>query len=339
MLAELTARNALSRLNDPRLFREQAYIGGKWTAARDGKVMPVTNPATEAQLGVVPALGADETKAAIAAAAAAFPTWRKLLPQARAAYLRRWHELMIEARDDLALIMTLEQGKPLAEAAGRDRLCRKLPRLVRRGGQARLWRDDHEPSAGPAFGPRSRSALRPLITPWNFPSAMITRKAGGSARRRLPDGGQPGERDAIFGAGACRACRSAGFPSGRFLRRHRPGRAVVGRLSESPTCARSPSPARPRSAGSCSGRPRHGEADLDGTRRPRAVHRLPRRRPRGRRRRRGRGQVPTSGQDCLAANRIYVHAPSTIASSSAYAEAAARYGSATGSRRASISAP
>ena len=70
MLAELTARNALSNLKDPRLFREHAYIGGKWTAADDGKVIPVTNPATEAQLGVVPALGAAETEAAIEAAAA-----------------------------------------------------------------------------------------------------------------------------------------------------------------------------------------------------------------------------------------------------------------------------
>ena len=118
MLAELTARDALSNLRDLRLFREQAYIGGKWTAARDGTVIPVTNPATEAQLGVVPALGAAETNAAIEAAAAAFPTWRRFLPQQRAAYLRRWHALMIEASDDLALIMTLEQGKPLAEAEG-----------------------------------------------------------------------------------------------------------------------------------------------------------------------------------------------------------------------------
>jgi aspartate-semialdehyde dehydrogenase len=116
MLVELTARNALSKLNDARLFREHAYVGGKWTAAEDGKVIPVSNPATGAQLGVVPALGAAEAEAAIAAAAAAFPAWRRLLPQQRGALLRRWYELMVEAKDDLALIMTLEQGKPLAEA-------------------------------------------------------------------------------------------------------------------------------------------------------------------------------------------------------------------------------
>jgi aspartate-semialdehyde dehydrogenase len=118
MLAELTARTALSKLRDPRLFREQAYVDGKWTAARGGRVIEVTDPATSAQLGVVPAFGAAETEAAIAAAVAAFPAWRKLLPQERAAYLRRWHELMTQAKDDLALIMTLEQGKPLAEAEG-----------------------------------------------------------------------------------------------------------------------------------------------------------------------------------------------------------------------------
>ena len=94
MLAELTARSALSRLNDPRLFREQAYVDGRWTAAADGKVIHVTNPATGARLGVVPALGAAETEVAIAAAAQAFPAWRRLLPQERAARLRRWYELI-----------------------------------------------------------------------------------------------------------------------------------------------------------------------------------------------------------------------------------------------------
>ncbi len=77
MLIELTARNDLSRLADPRLFREQAYVGGKWTAAIDGKVVPVTNPATGEPLGVVPALGGAETEAAIDAAAAAFPAWQQ----------------------------------------------------------------------------------------------------------------------------------------------------------------------------------------------------------------------------------------------------------------------
>jgi aspartate-semialdehyde dehydrogenase len=118
MLAVLTARNELSRLADARLFREQAYVGGHWTAARNGRVIDVTNPATGERLGVVPALGAAETEAAIAAAAEAFPAWRRKLPQERAALLRCWYDLMVEAREDLALLMTLEQGKPLAEARG-----------------------------------------------------------------------------------------------------------------------------------------------------------------------------------------------------------------------------
>jgi aspartate-semialdehyde dehydrogenase len=150
MLVELTARNELSKLNDARLFREHAYVGGKWTATQDGRVTAVTNPATGAQLGVVPALGAAETEAAIAAAAAAFPAWRRLLPQERAAHLRRWYELMVEAKDDLALIMTLEQasrsprrkarssmprasssGLPRREGASMSRASRRICRTAR----------------------------------------------------------------------------------------------------------------------------------------------------------------------------------------------------------------
>ncbi|MGO4264116.1 aldehyde dehydrogenase family protein, partial [Lysobacter sp. TAB13] len=90
----------------------------RWTAARDGKTFPVSDPATGALVAQVAALGAAEATQAIEAAHAAFPTWKALLPQARAALLRRWHAEMFAAAEDLALLMTLEQGKPLSEARG-----------------------------------------------------------------------------------------------------------------------------------------------------------------------------------------------------------------------------
>jgi acyl-CoA reductase-like NAD-dependent aldehyde dehydrogenase len=187
MLAELTARNELSKLKDARLFREHAYLGGKWTAAKDGKVMAVTNPATGEQLGVVPALGAAETEAAIAAAAAAFPAWRQLLPQQRAAHLRRWYELMIEAKDDLALIMTLEQGKPLAEAEGEIAYAASFIEWY-----AEEARRVNVEGITPHLPNRQMSVRRePIgvvaaVTPWNFPSAMITRKAAAALAAGCP---------------------------------------------------------------------------------------------------------------------------------------------------------
>src|ERR1700675_3180866 len=105
-------------LKDPRLFREACYIDGAWVTSSSGAATKVDNPATGEILGTVPKLGAAETRAAIEAANKAFPAWSKKTGKERAAVLRRWFELMIENQDDLARLMTLEQGKPLAESRG-----------------------------------------------------------------------------------------------------------------------------------------------------------------------------------------------------------------------------
>jgi len=105
-------------LKDPKLFREQCYVGGAWTAADGGKNFAVRNPATGAQLGTVPDMGAAETKQAIAAAEAALPAWRAKTGKERSAILRKWNDLILANVDDLALILTSEQGKPLAESKG-----------------------------------------------------------------------------------------------------------------------------------------------------------------------------------------------------------------------------
>ncbi|WP_224727945.1 aldehyde dehydrogenase family protein, partial [Escherichia coli] len=106
------------KLNDSNLFRQQALINGEWLDANDGEVIDVTNPANGDKLGSVPKMGADETRAAIDAANRALPAWRALTAKERANILRNWFNLMMEHQDDLARLMTLEQGKPLAEAKG-----------------------------------------------------------------------------------------------------------------------------------------------------------------------------------------------------------------------------
>src|SRR5688572_888908 len=109
---------ALDKLADRRLFRELSYVNGQWTASMDGHTFEVTDPATGESLAWVSALDTHQTTKAIDAASAAFPKWRALLPQARAKILRDWYERILAAKADLALLMTLEQGKPLAESLG-----------------------------------------------------------------------------------------------------------------------------------------------------------------------------------------------------------------------------
>jgi succinate-semialdehyde dehydrogenase / glutarate-semialdehyde dehydrogenase len=106
------------KLQDPALLRNQAYVNGAWIDAPGGATHPVNNPATGEKLASVPSMGAAETRAAIAAAAAAFPAWAARTARERAVILRRWHDLMMANQDDLARIMTAEQGKPLAESKG-----------------------------------------------------------------------------------------------------------------------------------------------------------------------------------------------------------------------------
>ncbi|HEY5598768.1 MAG TPA: aldehyde dehydrogenase family protein, partial [Kiloniellales bacterium] len=116
--ARAKATNGAPQLKNRALFRQQCYVDGHWTAAMDGATIDVTNPATGALIGTIPALGAAATEAAVAAASAAFPAWATRTAKERGGLLRRWYELLIEHADDIATLMTAEQGKPLAEARG-----------------------------------------------------------------------------------------------------------------------------------------------------------------------------------------------------------------------------
>ncbi len=123
----------LDALADARLMRNFAYVGGRWTAGEANATFPVADPATGKPIGHVAAITAAQARAATDAAAAAFPAWSTLLPQDRSVLLRRWFGLITEAREDLARLMTREQGKPALRGPRRDRLRRELRRVLRRG--------------------------------------------------------------------------------------------------------------------------------------------------------------------------------------------------------------
>jgi succinate-semialdehyde dehydrogenase/glutarate-semialdehyde dehydrogenase len=166
-------------LKDPRLFRQACYIDGAWISSPSGATSTVDNPATGEILGTVPKLGAVETRAAIEAANKAFPAWSKKTGKERAVILRRWFDLVMENQDDLARLMTLEQGKPLTESRGEVAYAAAF--LEWFGEEAKRVYGDTIP--GHQVDKRIVVIKQPIgvvacITPWNFPLAMITRKAG-----------------------------------------------------------------------------------------------------------------------------------------------------------------
>ncbi|RYY96574.1 MAG: aldehyde dehydrogenase family protein, partial [Alphaproteobacteria bacterium] len=158
------------------LFREQCYIDGKWTG---DPTVEVRNPATRGVLGRIPNLGKSETERAVAAAHAALPKWRNLTAKDRAVIMRKWNDLMVKHQEDLARLMTAEQGKPLAEARGEVVYAGSFFEWF--GEEAKRAYGDVIP--GPATDRRIMVIKQPVgvvgaITPWNFPAAMITRKVG-----------------------------------------------------------------------------------------------------------------------------------------------------------------
>lgn len=166
-------------LKDPDLLRTQCLINGQWLDQKGGKTCAVSNPASGESLGTVPDLGADETTAAIDAAQSALPAWAKKTAKERAHILRRMYELMLEHQNDLARILTAEQGKPLAEAKGE--IAYSASFLEWFGEEAKRMYGDIIP--GHAADKRIMVMRQPIgvvtmITPWNFPSAMLARKIG-----------------------------------------------------------------------------------------------------------------------------------------------------------------
>jgi len=167
------------QLKDAQLFRQQAYINGEWLDADNGQTIKVTNPATGEVIGTVPKMGPAEPRRAIEAADKALPAWRALTAKERSAKLRRWFELMIENQDDLARLMTTEQGKPLAEAKGEIAYAASFIEWFAEEAK-RIYGDTipgHQPDKR-LIVIKQPIGVTAAITPWNFPAAMITRKAG-----------------------------------------------------------------------------------------------------------------------------------------------------------------
>ncbi|MBK0400420.1 NAD-dependent succinate-semialdehyde dehydrogenase [Limibaculum sp. M0105] len=313
-------------LKDGALFREQAFSGGAWIDAANGARIPVHDPFDGALVGHVPALSEAESAAAAEAAHSAWPAWAAMLPQERAALLRRWFELIVASREDLARIMTAEQGKPLSEARGEiDYAAAFVEFYAEEAKRPNIESvTSHLPDAEVELW-REPVGVAALVTPWNFPCAMITRKAAAALAAGCPVVVHPSSETPFSALALAVLAERAGMPAG-----------VFGVLTGAPATVVGPWTREPRVralsfTGSTEiGRLLYGQcadtikrltmelgghapflvfadADLD-----QAVEEAI------------KAKFATSGQDCLAANRIMVERPVYNAFCTRFAEATAR---------------
>ncbi len=309
--ARLENHEALGRLTDRRLLRELAYIGGRWTAARDGATVAVRDPAGGGTVARVAALGAKEAWDAISAATTSFPAWSALLPQERAARLRGWFDRIVAAKQDLALLMTLEQGKPLAESLGEidyaasfvEWYAEEAKRVTVEGVSS------HLPGAEMMVR-REPLGVVGVATPWNFPSAMLTRKAAAALAAGCTVVAHASHHTPLSALALAELAERAGIPAGVFNVLTGDPEPIVGALCDDPRVramsftgsteigrliAARCAPTMKRLVMELGG---HApllvfeDADLE-----RAVDIAM------------DAKFATSGQDCLAANRIFVQRP------------------------------
>lgn len=309
--ARPTSREALAHLNDRHLLRELAYVGGRWIAGRHGKSFEVRDPATSTTLTSVASLDEDQTTEAIAAAHHALPGWRNMLPQQRAIVLRRWHNLILEAREDLALIMTLEQGKPLVESRGEIEYAASFVEWFAEEGK-RLHAESvtsHLPDAEMIVR-REALGVVGIVTPWNFPSAMITRKAAAALSAGCTVVAHPSSETPLSALALAELAERAGVPAGVFNVVTGDAATIVNRMSDD---ARVQAMSFTGSTGigkliasQCAPSMKRLILELGGhaplivfadTDVDKAVEIAV------------NAKFATSGQDCLAANRIYVERP------------------------------
>jgi succinate-semialdehyde dehydrogenase/glutarate-semialdehyde dehydrogenase len=204
-------------LKDSKLLREQCFIDGCWSAADSGAAVEVKNPATGSTLGTIPNMGAAETRRAIAAAAAALPAWKARTAKERAVIMRRWFNLMIEHQEDLAQLMTAEQGKPLAESKTEIAYAASFIEWFAEEGK-RLYGDIIPGHQGDKriMVLRQPVGVVAAITPWNFPSAMITRKAGPALAAGCTIVCKPATQTPYSALAMAELAERAGIPAGVF---------------------------------------------------------------------------------------------------------------------------
>ncbi|MGE8589557.1 MAG: NADP-dependent succinate-semialdehyde dehydrogenase [Alcaligenes sp.] len=207
----------MEQLQRKDLFRQQCFVNGQWQDADSGKTLEVQNPATGKGLGTVPRMGAAETRRAIESARQAWAGWRAKTAQQRSVILRRWFELMMAHQDDLAVLMTLEQGKPLAEAKGEIAYAASYFEWYAEEGK-RAYGDVIPAASG---AQRIVVVKEPIgvcaaITPWNFPSSMITRKAGAALAAGCPIVVKPASQTPYSALALAVLAQEAGVPDGVF---------------------------------------------------------------------------------------------------------------------------
>ncbi len=222
-------------LTDEKLFRELCYIDGEWMGAGSNETIDVTNPATGDVIGTIPKMGAEETRRAIAAANAAYPAWRAKTGKERASILRRWFDLMIDNQEDLARLMTAEQGKPLAESMGEIVYAASFIEWFAEEGK-RVY-GDTIPTHAP--GKRIIVTKEPIgvcvaITPWNFPAAMITRKAGPALAAGCTMVCKPATATPYSALALAELGQRAGIPNGVFSVVTGSSGAIGGEMTSNP---------------------------------------------------------------------------------------------------------
>ena len=224
------------KLQDPRLLKESGYIDGAWVGADGGESLPVHNPATGAKLGVIPNMGTTETRRAIAAAAAAMPAWAARTAKDRAVILRRWFDLIMVNQEDLAVLMTAEQGKPLAESKGEIAYAASFIEWFAEEGK-RMYGDI---IPGHQADKRIMVLRQPVgvvaaITPWNFPAAMITRKAGPALAAGCTMVLKPATQTPYSALALAELAERAGIPKGVFNVVTGSATAIGGEMTSNPT--------------------------------------------------------------------------------------------------------
>jgi len=217
MIGLMETHQDMRHLKNASLFRQQAFLDGQWCDAESGATIRVCNPATGALVGTVPQMGPSETRRAIEAASKAMPAWRAKTAKERAAILRRWYELILANQDDLAVLMTTEQGKPLAEAKAE----------VAFGAAFLEWFAEEAKRVYGDVIPPHQADKRILvlkqpvgvcgaITPWNFPSAMVTRKAGPALAAGCTMVLKPASQTPFSALALAALAHEAGVPNGAF---------------------------------------------------------------------------------------------------------------------------
>ena len=205
------------KLKDPSLWKERGLIAGAWVAADSGLTTEIRNPATGEPLGTVPNMGAAEARRAIEAAHSALPAWSKRTAGERAKLMRKWFDLMMANVDDLAVIMTAEQGKPLAESKGEVAYAASFIEWFAEEGK-RIYGDI---IPGHQADKRIMVLRQPIgvvtaITPWNFPAAMITRKAGPALAAGCTFVCKPAPQTPYSALAMAELAQRAGIPAGVF---------------------------------------------------------------------------------------------------------------------------